>query len=112
MTENGSLDLLLETETRLAARLADAQRKAEARLAAARQAQLDAEAHFHGNLGRAMRELATALAAQSESEVNQLKAEAEVAARRFEGLSQQRIDALAHGVARRVLDGWRAEGAT
>ena len=111
MSENGSLDLLLETEKRLAERLADAQRKAEATLAAARQAQQDAETHFHGNLGRAMRELAAMLAAQCESEVARLKAEAEAAARRFEELSQQRIDSLAHDVARRVLDGWRAEGA-
>ena len=111
MSEIDGLDLLLKTEVRLAERLADAQRKAEATLAAARRAQLDAETHFHGNLSRAMRELATALAAQCESEVNRLKAEAEGAARRFEELSQQRIDALAHEVAGRVLNTWRAEGA-
>ncbi|HEY7028182.1 MAG TPA: hypothetical protein VH438_11275 [Gemmatimonadales bacterium] len=111
MTENGGLDLLMETEIKLAERWAEAQRKAEATVAAAQRARQEAETRFQENLDRAAQELATALAAQCESEVGRLKAEAEAGTRRLEGLSQARLDALAQEVARRVLDTWRAERA-
>ena len=97
MSENGGLDLLIETETRLAERLATAQQEAEAR--------------FQGDLERAARELAATLATQREREVARITAEADVSARRFEALGPGRLDALAQDVARRVLEAWRTEGA-
>ena len=111
MSENGGLDLLIETETRLAERLATAQQEAEAGLDAARQAGREAEARFQGDLERAALELAATLATQREREVARITAEADVSARRFEALGPGRLDALAQDVARRVLEAWRTEGA-
>jgi vacuolar-type H+-ATPase subunit H len=111
MSENGGLDLLIETETRLAERLATAQQEADSALDAARQAGREAEARFQDDLERAARDLATTLASQRESEVARITAEADVSAHRFESLGPGRLDALAQDVARRVLDAWRIEGA-
>jgi len=109
MAENGGLDLLIETEAKLAERLATAEAEAEATLAAARRAVGEAEAQYQAELDAASRELIARLSARREGEVARIWAEAEAAASRFESLTPERIESLALEVVRRVLESWRPE---
>jgi hypothetical protein len=109
MAENGGLDLLIETEAKLAERLAAAQAEAEATLEAARLAVGEAEAQYQAELEAASRELIARLSARRKGEVARMWAEAEAAAGRFESLTPERTESLAREVVRRVLETWRPE---
>ena len=109
MAENGGLDLLIETEAKLAERLATAQAEAEATVEAARRAVGEAEAHYQAELEAASNELIARLSARRKGEIARLWAEAEAAASRFESLSSDRIESLAREVVGRVVDAWRPE---
>jgi vacuolar-type H+-ATPase subunit H len=109
MNEEGGLDLLIETEAKLAERLAAAQAEADSALEAARRAAGEAEAHYQAELEAASQELTARLAARRQREIGRIRAEADAAAHRFETLGSERIETLAREVVRRVLDAWRAE---
>ena len=111
MTEDGGLELLIETEARLAERLAAAEAEAHATLEEARRKVQQAEARYQAEFQAAGAGLTSRLAAEQAKEIVRLGNEAEQDARHFESLTPERIESLARRAADRVLDAWRGETA-
>ena len=109
MAGDGGLDLLIETESRLAERLAAAQAEGAAVLEQARRDARGAEARYQVELETGREVLAARVAEERDSEITRLLDEASDLARRFRTLGQDRVESLAQEVVRRVLDVWRSE---
>ena len=107
MSDSAGLELLIETESKLADRLAAAQAEAEAALASARQSVAEADARYEAELEAGTTALTTRLSQRRAAEVARLRAEAESSAARFEQLGPDPIESLVSEVVHRVLDTWR-----
>lgn len=109
MTADGGLDVLITTEARLAEQLAAVQAEALATLEAARLAVEAEESGYAAELAAATAALEARSADQCQAEIARLKAAADIAVRRYEGLLRERGDGLAALVVQRVLAAWNAE---
>ena len=112
MAVDGGLDILISTEARLAEQLAAAQAEARATHEAARLAVQAEESGYAAELATATATLAARSREQSQEEIARIKAAADSAVRRFEGLSGERGEALALLVVNRLLATWSGEAPT
>lgn len=100
----GDLDLLIETERRLAARLDAAQAEALRIVEAARQAAREAERRLEEELQGSLAALRDRIAAEREAEIAAIAEEARGPAERLDGLSAERIADLAGRVLARLSE--------
>lgn len=109
MVADGGLDVLINTEARLAELLAAAQADAQATRVAAQRAVQTEEAGYAAELAAGLAELEARSAEQREAERARLVGAADVAVRRYQEVSRDRGEELASLVVQRVLAAWKPE---
>ncbi|HEU5169456.1 MAG TPA: hypothetical protein VFU46_02900 [Gemmatimonadales bacterium] len=107
----GGLERLLETEARLERRLAAAEADARVLVRRAEEAAAALAARYGDDLEQASTALAARIAAERDAVVARLRADALGRAARFRALPDERMEALAQLVVRRVVEDPREEGA-
>jgi len=100
----GGLSLLIQTEARIAERLAAADAECRAMLARAEASALAAGAHYDEQLSNSLRALEARIAAERDQEIAEIRAAAARRIGRYAEVRREKIEMLSAAVAQKVLD--------